>query len=125
MRVILHAHAPHWQLGSDSGVVAADARCGVHGFGVWQHALPAGKTTTTLQHTGELVLVAPGAGSGKVWVDGGPMRFVAPCTLLLPAGQVFTVTNTGTLPLLLLWVFTQPPAAVGTQEPAPARHGPK
>jgi mannose-6-phosphate isomerase-like protein (cupin superfamily) len=110
MYVLPHAHLPAWQTAAEHGVAAADRRTGVQAFQVELRTLQPGACTGPLQHGGELVVVVPGGG-GKLYVDGGPLRFTGPCTLLLPAGRPFELANTGSLPLMLVWVFTEPPMA--------------
>ena len=70
-----------------------------------QHAL-----LPQVHHAGELAVLALG-GVGKLLIDGGPQRFGAPCTLLIPADTPFEIANHGTGPLQLVWVFTQRPVA--------------
>lgn len=110
MYVFPHAHLPAWHQGGERGVTAAGTACGVAGFEVWVRTLQPGATTATLCHHGELVVLVL-AGSGRLRLDTGPLRFTAPCTLLLPAGQDFQLANPGPLPLQLVWVFTEPPRA--------------
>lgn len=110
MYILPHAHLPAWQTAAEHCVTAADRRTGVQAFHVELRTLQPGACTGTLRHGGELIVVAP-YGGGKLHVDGGPLRFTGPCTLLLPPGRPFELTNTGIAPLTLLWVFTEQPVS--------------
>ncbi len=108
MHVVNHAHLPHLHVGSELCIPAADRSRGVTGFEVWVRTLDAGAQTAALRHDGELVVLAL-AGGGKLLLDGGPQRFHAPCTLLIPAGHQFRIVNQASTPLQLVWVFTAAP----------------
>lgn len=82
--------------------------CGVNDFQVWVHTLPPGAHTPLQRHSGSLACLVF-AGSGKLLIDGGPVRFQAPSTLVIPPGCDFQITNNSTLPLRVLSVFTAMP----------------
>lgn len=82
--------------------------CGVHDFQVWVHTLPPGAHTPLQRHAGSFACLAF-SGSGKLLIDGGPVRFQAPCTLVVPPGCDFQITNNSALPLRVLSVFNTEP----------------
>jgi mannose-6-phosphate isomerase-like protein (cupin superfamily) len=43
-------------------------------------------------------------GSGKLVLEGGPERFQAPCTVVLPAGATHRIVNNAATPLQLVCV---------------------
>lgn len=81
---------------------------GVHDFQLWVHTLPPGAHTPVQQHTGSFACVVL-AGSGKLLVNGGPLRFQSPCTLVVPAHSDFQIANNAAVPLRLVSVFTAEP----------------
>jgi quercetin dioxygenase-like cupin family protein len=112
MLVIHHAHlmdaATHPGAG-EQRFCAIGPPCGVHDFQVWMHTLPPGAETPLQRHAGcfaALVL----SGSGKLLVDGGPVRFHAPCTLVVPPGCDFRLVNNAAVPLRVVSVFTPDPS---------------
>lgn len=112
MHIVHHAHLSSDRHGGTRQLVAADHHQGIGQFQVWVVSLEPGASTGEQRHAGELVAIAL-VGSGKLRVDGGPQRFQAPCTLVIPRGAVFQVTNNGSVPLELVTVFTQAPTAAG------------
>jgi mannose-6-phosphate isomerase-like protein (cupin superfamily) len=70
-------------------------------------------------HAGELVVVVL-AGQGKLLIDGGPQRFAAPCTLLIPPATPYQLANNGMAPLETVVVFTEEPELIDAAVP-PAR----
>lgn len=82
---------------------------GVHDFQLWVHTLPPGAHTPVQQHTGCFACVVL-AGSGKLLVNGGPLRFQSPCTLVVPPDSDFQIANNAAVPLRLVSVFTAAPA---------------
>lgn len=94
----------------EHGYCAVGPACGVHDFQVWVHTLPPGAHTPLQQHAGSFACLVL-TGSGKLLVDGGPQRFQAPCTLVVPPGVDFQVANNTALPLRVLSVFTAKPVA--------------
>lgn len=110
MYVVHHAHLPHETLDGERRVPAL-APGGEHtGFEVQVRVLDAGAHTRAQRHTGALVVIAL-TGAGKLLVDGGPQRFMGPCTLAIPAGVAFEVFNLTPAPLEMVWVFTRAPIA--------------
>lgn len=111
MHVVHHTHLPCECSAGLRRLVAAGRDQGIAAFEVWLMTLEPGAATRELWHVGELVAVAQ-EGSGKLLVDGGPQRFRAPCSLLVPAGCSFQVANNGSTPLQLVWVCTHAPQPV-------------
>jgi gentisate 1,2-dioxygenase len=115
MFVIHHAHlidqaahtGPVLQAG-EQRFCAIGPACGVNAFQVWMHTLPPGAHTPVQQHQGTFAALVL-AGSGKLLVDGGPLRFQSPCTLVVPPGADFQFVNNAAVPLLLASVFTAEP----------------
>ena len=114
MHIVHHAHLSCDRQGGTRQLVAADHHQGIGQFQVWVVTLDPGASTGEQQPAGELVAIAL-QGSGKLLIDGGPQRFRAPCTLVIPRSAVFRVVNNGSAPLELVTVFTQvPTSAAGT-----------
>lgn len=110
MHIVHHAHLSSDQHGGTRQLVAADHHQGIGQFQVWVVTLDPGAATGEQRHGGELVAIAL-QGCGKLLVDGGPQRFQAPCTLVIPRDAVFHVVNNGSTTLELVTVFTQRPTA--------------
>lgn len=110
MHVVHHAHLSCDRNGGTRQLVAADHHQGIGQFQVWVLSLEPGASTGEQRHGGELVAIVL-QGGGKLRIDGGPQRFQAPCTLVIPRGAVFQVANNGSTPLELVTVFTQAPGA--------------
>lgn len=115
MHIVHHAHLRCEHAGGEHRLVAVGHEQGITAFEVWTTRLDPGAATREMRHGGELVAVAH-EGAGKLLIDGGPQRFQAPCSLLIPAGCCFRVANNGGAPLHLVWVGTQPPRP--TDEPS-------
>lgn len=111
MHVVQHAHLAHLNVAGEMRVAAADGQRGLNAFEVWVRTLEPAAHTEMLSHAGELVVLAL-AGNGKLLIDGGPLRFAGPCTLVIPPGQAFQLANNSVLPLQLVWVFTRAPVVV-------------
>jgi quercetin dioxygenase-like cupin family protein len=86
---------------SAAGVRDGTARA----FEVWLLTLEPGACGSVRTHDGELLVLAL-AGCGKLIVDGGPQRFIAPCSLLIPPHLAYQVVNNGAVALQLVEVFT-------------------
>jgi quercetin dioxygenase-like cupin family protein len=110
MHIVHHAHLSADQQEGTRRLVAADHHQGIGQFQVWLVTLAPGAATADQRHDGELVAIAL-QGSGKLLVDGGPQRFQAPCTLVVPRGAAFHVANNGSTTLELVTVFTRAPTA--------------
>ena len=108
MHVIHHTHLDVEADDGERRLKAAGSACGIGGFEVWVHTLSPGTHTTPRTHTGELAALAL-SGSGKLLVEGGPQRFQAPCTLVVPARVEYQFVNNSPLPLQLVVVFTHVP----------------
>lgn len=108
MLIVHHAHLRCESTHGEHRLVAVSRDQGIAAFEVWTSTLEPGAATRAMRHDGELVAVAH-EGCGKLLVDGGPQRFHAPCSLLIPAGSSFQVANNGGAPLRLVWVCTRAP----------------
>lgn len=108
MYVVNHSPSGHAVGAADTGFVAVDSRRDIHGFQVWVVTLAAGDRLPRRRHAGEYALLAL-SGSGKLRVDGGPQRFAAPCTLVIPPGVDFEIVNDIALPMQLVAVYTVAP----------------
>lgn len=120
MHVVHHAHLACRHADGQRQLVAAGPEQGITAFEVWLGTLEPGATTAELRHGGQLVVVAQ-QGSGKLLIDGGPQRFQAPCSLLVPAGRLFRIANNGSTALQLVWVCTEAPRS---SRPSPEGGGP-
>ena len=65
------------------------------------HRLDPGAHSLEQRHDGELVVLVL-AGCGKLLIDGGPQRFAAPCTVVVPPKVTFQFVNHGSEPLQLV-----------------------
>lgn len=121
MYVVQHLH-PIGSRGERALAVAGPGQ-GQSRFEVWLGSLDPGEHGAVSRHDGELIVLVL-AGCGKLVVDGGPQRFLAPCTLRIPPGLGFEIVNNGTMPLQLVSVFSAGPAPVATPAPIAARQRP-
>ncbi len=117
MYVIHHAHlmdlACHAAARTSPGeqrFCAVGPACGVNDFQVWMHTLPPGAQTPVQQHGGSFAALVL-AGSGKLLINGGPLRFQSPCTLVVPPHADFQIVNNAAVPMLVVSVFTAEPTA--------------
>jgi hypothetical protein len=99
---IVHHHGP----ARDSGAGHRCSRVAGPDLGslpaeCWLHMLDPGATLAWPAAPCEQALVVID-GAGKLLFDGAPQRFVAPCTLLIPAGQTAQITNQGAIELRLI-----------------------
>lgn len=114
MHVIHHAHLIDLaQRGPDGEqrFCAIGPSCGVHDFQVWIHTLPPAAHTPLQRHAGSFAALVL-AGSGKLLVDGGPLRFQSPCTLVVPPHCDFRISNNAAVPLRVVSVFTSASAVL-------------
>jgi len=111
MHVVHHAHLDSERADGELRLVAACREQGITAFEVWLTTLDPGAATREQCHAGELVVIAQ-QGGGKLLLDGGPQRFHAPCSLLIPPGCLFQIANNGATPLQLVWVCTLTPRPV-------------
>jgi uncharacterized cupin superfamily protein len=105
MYIVQHLHPTAC---GERALSAAGPAHGLAGFEVWLGTLAPGEHGALSRHDGELVVLAM-SGCGKLVVDGGPQRFSAPCTLLIPRSLSYEIVNNGTVPLRLVSVFTVAP----------------
>lgn len=111
MYIVHHAHLATLCDGGERQFAAADRSLGVNAFEVWMRRIDPGAQTREMRHDGELVVLVL-AGCGKVLIDGGPQRFHAPCTVIIPAGRSFRFANHGCEPMQMVAVFTRRPVAI-------------
>jgi mannose-6-phosphate isomerase-like protein (cupin superfamily) len=111
MYIVHHAHLRQQRSDGEQRFAAADKSLGVKHFEVWMRKLEPGAHSLEKRHAGELVVLVL-TGCGKLLVDGGPQRFHAPCSLLIPPGCVFRIANHGSAALQLVWTCTDPPRPV-------------
>jgi len=109
MHIVHHAHLKTLHSDGEQRLVAADKRLGVHGFEVWMRRLEPGAHSVEKRHDGELVVLVL-SGCGKLLIDGGPQRFAAPCTVLVPPHVSFQFVNHGCEPMQMVVVCAATPA---------------
>jgi quercetin dioxygenase-like cupin family protein len=111
MHIVHHVHLDHLHTDGESQLLAADHRLGLRHFEVRLSSLDPGAHGPQRRHDGELVVVVL-AGQGKLLIDGGPQRFAAPCTLIIPPATPYQLANHGAQPLETVIVFTSAPTAL-------------
>jgi mannose-6-phosphate isomerase-like protein (cupin superfamily) len=121
MQIISHAHLKLQRSDGEQLFAAADRSLGVRHFEIWMRALEPGAHSQEKRHAGELVVVVL-AGCGKLLVDGGPQRFCAPCTVLVPPHRTFQFVNHGALPLQMVAVCTETPVPAHASTPDEGTH---
>ena len=108
MHIVNHVHLKQQRSDGEQRFAAADRSLGVTAFEVWMHRLDPGAHSLEQRHDGELVVLVL-AGCGKLLIDGGPQRFAAPCTVVVPPKVTFQFVNHGSEPLQLVAVCTATP----------------
>jgi uncharacterized cupin superfamily protein len=106
MYIVQHAHPIGCR--GERALLAAGHDHGLKCFEVWLGCLAPGEHGALCSHAGELVVMAL-AGTGKLVVDGGPQRFISPCSLLIPPRLSFQLINNGTTLLQLVSILTELP----------------
>jgi len=106
MYIVQHLHPIGCR--GERALAAAGPGHGLKGFEVWLGTLEPGEHGVLSKHAGEMVVLAL-AGTGKLVVDGGPQRFMSPCTLLVPPHLSFELVNNGSTALRLVSVFSAAP----------------
>ena len=109
MYIVQHLHPIGCR--GERSLAAAGPDHGLKSFEVWIGTLEPGEHGTVSMHAGEMVVLAL-AGTGKLVVDGGPQRFMAPCTLLVPPLLSFELVNNGTTTLQLVSIFNAAPSPI-------------
>jgi|GEM_PF-661545 len=108
MLVISHGALPHDLPGHPAPCLHVAGRAqGITEFEVWTQQLDPGARTEPRRHEGTLAILAL-QGSGKLLLPGGPQRFQAPCTLIVPAGAEHHLVNHGGTVLQLVGVAAPP-----------------
>ena len=113
MHIVNHAHLEQQRNDGEQRFAAADQSLGVKAFEVWMRRLDPGAHSLEKRHDGELVVLVL-AGCGKLLIDGGPQRFAAPCTVVVPPKVTFQFVNHGCEPLQLVAVCTVTPVPLDT-----------
>lgn len=108
VHIVNHAHLKPQHCDGEQRFAAADRSLGVHGFEVWMRRLEPGAHSVEKPHDGELVVLVL-SGCGKLLVDGGPQRFAAPCTVLVPPRVPFQFVNHGSVAMQMVAVCTATP----------------
>lgn len=111
MYIVHHAHLATLRDEGETQFAAADASLGLKAFEVWMRRLEPGAQTHEMRHDGELVVLVL-AGCGKLLIDGGPQRFNAPCTVIVPPRRGFRFVNHGCEPMQMVAVYTRRPTPV-------------
>jgi mannose-6-phosphate isomerase-like protein (cupin superfamily) len=109
MHIVHHAHLKTLHGDGEQRFAAADKGLGVMGFEVWMRRLEPGAHSVQTHHDGELVVLVL-SGCGKLLIDGGPQRFAAPCTVLVPPKRPFQFVNHGSEPMQMVAVSCAAPA---------------
>lgn len=115
MHIVQHVHLKLQCGDGEQCFAAADRSLGVQGFEVWMRRLDPGAHSVESRHDGELVVLVL-TGCGKLLIDGGPQRFAAPCTVLVPPQRTFQFVNHGSEPMQMVAVSR---AAPRLEKPAP------
>ncbi len=114
MNVISHTMLPrHLDEGRCTRTVADAVLCGSP-FQVETACIEAGTATAGAVHP-QLRVVVVLAGSGKLILDAGPLRFSAPCTLRLPAGAPHRFINDTAVAMQLVTVYMPTPGPESAQ----------
>ena len=111
MHIVHHAHLKQLRSDGEQRFAAADRSLGVQAFEVWVRRLDPGAHSIEKQHDGELVVLVL-SGCGKLLIDGGPQRFSAPCTVLVPPHRPFQFVNHGSEPMQMVAVCTARPVPI-------------
>lgn len=111
MHIVHHAHLKLQHDDGEQRFAAADRSLGVQAFEVWMRRLEPGAHSAEKRHDGELVVLVL-SGCGKLLIDGGPQRFAAPCTVLVPPHVSFQFVNHGAEPMQMVAVCTATPQRV-------------
>ncbi len=111
MHIVHHTHLKQQRSDGEQRFAAADRSLGVQAFEVWMRRLEPGAHSVEKQHGGELVVLVL-SGCGKLLIDGGPQRFTAPCTVLIPPRVTFQFVNHGVEPMQMVAVCTATPQPV-------------
>jgi mannose-6-phosphate isomerase-like protein (cupin superfamily) len=111
MHIVSHVHQKQQRIDGELRFAAADSSLGVTAFEVWMRRLDPGAHSLEQRHEGELVVLVL-AGCGKLLIDGGPQRFAAPCTVVVPPKLTFQFVNHGSEPLQLVAVCTARPVTL-------------
>ena len=115
MHIVHHAHLRHQHSDGEQRFAAADRSLGVQAFEIWMRRLEPGAHSVEKPHDGELVVLVL-SGCGKLLIDGGPQRFAAPCTVLVPPHRPFQFVNHGCEPMQMVAVCTATPAPSGGED---------
>ena len=124
MYVHRHASLPRADLPGIAHVTLAGSDQGLRGISIWEQALAPGAATPPHSHACEEVVLCR-SGRGELHVGERVEVFEAGCSVVLPAGVVHTLVNSGDAPLAITGVFAQAPVTTcapdGTAIPLPWR----
>lgn len=112
MYIVQHAHLKAERHEGELSLAAADASLGIRGFEVRLQRLEPGAHGPERHYDAEVVVLVL-AGCGKLLVDGGPQRFSAPCTVLVPARCCVQFVNHGSETLQMVAVRAAGPLPNG------------
>jgi mannose-6-phosphate isomerase-like protein (cupin superfamily) len=111
MNILAHSSIPIFSLpGIEHQTIAQRSR-GTQQVESWKQSLAPGAATPPHFHKCEEVVYVL-AGNGEIAIEGKAIPFAADCTLILPAGQVHQITNTGSETLRLAAWLSESPARV-------------
>ena len=94
MNILSHSSLPVFSLPGIERQTIAHRSQGTEKVEVWKQSLAPGAATPPHFHECEEVIYVL-AGRGEITAEGQAMPFQADCTLILPAGKVHQITNTG------------------------------
>lgn len=94
MPIVNHRDLPNYGLYGACNLGVATPALGAREVEVWYNIIPPGRETPVHRHDSEEIVVVL-SGRGEAISDSGTAAFDAPCTLVLPAGQLHQLRNTG------------------------------
>lgn len=98
MAIVTHRDVPTFELQGNLMTGVATPSRGARQVEAWYTTLAPGAATPPHVHDAEEVVVVL-RGAGELRVGDGCQPFVAPCTLIAPAGLTHQIVNTGGEPL--------------------------
>lgn len=109
--ILSHSSVPVFSLPGIEHQIIAHRSQGTEKVEVWKQSLAPGAATPPHFHECEEVIYVL-AGRGEITAEGQAMPFQADCTLILPAGKVHQITNTGAETIRLAALLSESPARV-------------
>lgn len=92
-----HTDLPRFENSGNALLGVATASLGASSFEVWRSSIAAGSRTPSHTHETEEIFVVL-AGQGRAHIGDQVFDFVAPATVIAPAGVEHFIENTGTSP---------------------------